>query len=65
MVGTSWNSHVETVEAFSALSEIAGGARPYGSLNFGEKLVVIGIFLLDYDDVAFSTGMYTRFRVES
>jgi hypothetical protein len=46
VVGASGNSQVETVEAFPALSEIPGGARPYGGLDFGEKLVVIGIVLL-------------------
>ena len=56
MVGARWNSQVETVEAFPALSEISGGARPYGGLNFGEKLVAIGIILLVHGDVAFSTG---------
>jgi hypothetical protein len=52
MVRASGNSQVETVEAFSALSEISGGARPYGGLNFGEKLVVIGIILLDRAELA-------------
>jgi hypothetical protein len=56
MVGASWNSQVEAVETFPSLSEMAGGARPYGTLNFGEKLVVIGIFLLEDADIAFSTG---------
>ena len=42
MVGASWNSQVKTVEALPSLSEMAGSARPDGSLNFGEKLVVIG-----------------------
>ena len=41
MVGASGNSQVETVEALPSLSEIPGSARPYGGLNFGEKLVVI------------------------
>ena len=56
MVGASGNGQVETVEAFLALSEIPGGARPYRGLNFGEKLVVIGIVLLEHADVSFSTG---------
>jgi NAD(P)-dependent dehydrogenase (short-subunit alcohol dehydrogenase family) len=55
-VGTSGNSQIETVKAFPAFSEIPGGPRPYGSLNLGEKFVVIGVFLLKDADVAFSTG---------
>jgi hypothetical protein len=56
MVGASRNSQVETVEAFPALSEIPGGSGSYSGLNFGEKLVVIGVFLLEYADVAFAAA---------
>jgi len=56
MVRTSGNSQIETVKAFPALSEIPGSPRSYGSLNFGEKFVVIRIVLLEHTDVAFSTG---------
>jgi hypothetical protein len=56
VVGASGNSQVEAVEAFSSLSKIPGGARPYSSLDFSEKLVMIGIVLLEHADVAFSAG---------
>jgi hypothetical protein len=56
MIGASGNSEVETVKAFAALSEITGRARPNGGLNFGEKLVMIGIVLSENADVPFSAG---------
>jgi hypothetical protein len=56
MVGASGNCQVEAVEAFLALSKIPRGTRPYRSLNFRQKLVVIGIILLEHADVAFSAG---------
>src|SRR5690349_9981527 len=56
MVGASGNCQVEAVEAFLALSKIPRGTRPYRSLNFRQKLVVIGIVLLEHADVAFSAG---------
>jgi hypothetical protein len=56
MVGTSGDGQIETVKTFPTLSEITGSSRPYGSRNFGEKFVVIGVFLLEHTDVAFSTG---------
>ena len=37
-------------------SEIPGSARPYGGLNFGEKLIVIGVFLLEHANVAFAAA---------
>src|ERR1035438_10187443 len=55
-LGASGNGQVETVEALPALSEIPGGARPYGGLNFGEEPVVIGVFLLECADVAFAAA---------
>ena len=53
VVGASGNSQVE---ALPSLSEIPGGTRPYGGLNLGEKLVVIGLVLLEHADVAFAAG---------
>jgi hypothetical protein len=50
VVGASGYGEVETVESLPALSEIPGGARPYGGLNFVEKLIVIGIVLLEHAD---------------
>ncbi len=38
MAGVRWNGQVETVEAFPALSEIPGGAGPYGGLTLARSL---------------------------
>ena len=64
MVGASWNSQVQTVEAFPALSKISGDARPYGSLNFGKKPVVIGVFLLEHADVASPSSLASRSELD-
>ena len=56
MIGASWDGKVETIKSFSALSEVPGSACAQSGMDFGEKLVVIGIVLLEHADVSISAG---------
>jgi hypothetical protein len=65
MVGASRDGKVGAVKSLPALSEVSSSACAQGGRDLGEKPVVIGIFLLEHANVAFSAGMYKHLRAES
>src|ERR1035437_9730778 len=56
MIGASRDRQIETVKSLFAFSKVPGGTRADCGMNFGEKLVVIGIVLPEHLDISFSAG---------
>jgi hypothetical protein len=54
MFGASGDGEVEAIESFPAFSKVPRSSRAQGGIDFGEKLLVIGIVLPEYANVSFS-----------